>query len=134
MFKRLRTFAEEKINAAGYSDAVYVFTPKTCLTCEAAAFRLTVEHHTSSQAGNFRGKITGRCGGCGAEQSILTFTGSHRRPTHQEKPVCPCGHSEFITAELERHEREDFGLFFDEGILVGACTGCGRQQVIVFTD
>jgi hypothetical protein len=65
----------------------------------------------------------------------MSFTGKHRTPLREENPSCTCGHAAFVVAEMERIERDD-GLmgFFDEGVVVGQCAHCGKNQALVRTD
>jgi hypothetical protein len=38
-------------------------------------------------------------------------------------------------AEYERIERDDGMIgFFDEGVVVGKCSRCGRNRALVYTD
>jgi hypothetical protein len=106
-----------------------------CSTCGIVPLTLTVEEHTGSKRGNFRGVIDGQCSQCGNREQIFSFTGPHREPERVLEPRCRCGHGEFLVAECERIERDE-GLpgFFDEGVVVGQCARCGRHRTIVFTD
>jgi hypothetical protein len=96
---------------------------------------LTIEHHTGSRKGDFKGVILGLCSGCGGEERIFSFTGKHRKRTRQEKPTCTCGNTRFWVAMVERIEgNEGLPGFFDEGVIAGQCSQCGRNQVFVYTD
>ena len=131
----LERYAGKQINARSYPAAVHRFRVLECEQCGAAALALTVEHHSGSKPGKFRGVIYGECSGCAKKGIVYRFTGSHREKTRQEKPSCSCGNRYFLVAELERFESED-GLagFFDEGVVVGKCASCNRNRVIVSTD
>ena len=131
----LEAFAQECIAAHRYPGDAHFFTPFKCDTCGVVPFELTIEHHTGSKKGNFRGTITGRCSECGVSKRVFSFTGKHREPLREEKPACKCGHTEFTVAECERIERDDGMIgFFDEGVVVGKCSRCGRNSALVYTD
>ena len=131
----LEAFARACLAADRYPDARHFFRPFCCDACGGDAFALTIEHHTGSTDGNFRGVIRGECAACGNRQRLFHFTGPHRRPLQEEKPVCECGHRQFVGGECERIEGDE-GLmgFFDEGVVVGQCCRCGRKQAFVYTD
>jgi hypothetical protein len=131
----LEAFAQECLAADRYPHDRHVFRPYRCQACGAAAFALTLEHHTGSAPGDFKGVIWGQCAGCGHRQRLFRFTGSHRQPLCDEQPACACGHGTFLVAQCERFEGEQ-GLtgFFDEGVVVGACTRCGRHRALAYTD
>jgi hypothetical protein len=96
---------------------------------------LTIEHHTGSKANNFRGVIWAECSQCGGRKRIFSFTGKGRSPERVEIPTCRCGNGAFIVAEMERIEgSEGIPGFFDEGVVVGSCSGCGRNSAFVYTD
>jgi hypothetical protein len=98
-------------------------------------FALTIEHHTGSRKGDFKGRILGQCSGCSQAIRIFSFTGEHRKPLREEKPACRCGHRLFFVGECERIERDEGLLgFFDEGVVVGQCADCGRNRALVYTD
>jgi len=131
----LEEYARERIAAERYPDDYHLFRPARCSVCGVVPFTLTIEYHTGSKKGDFRGVITARCSVCGAEERIFGFTGSHRKPEREETPVCRCGNTTFVVAELERIEREDGIMgFFDEGVVVGKCSECGRKRALVYTD
>jgi hypothetical protein len=96
---------------------------------------LRIEHHTGSKRRDFKGVIWARCSVCDREQRIFSFTGKHRRRSREERPVCDCGEARFFVAKLERIEGSE-GLpgFFDEGVIVGECSRCGRRRAFVYTD
>jgi hypothetical protein len=102
----LEAFAQTCIAAHRYPGDAHFFTPFKCDTCGVVPFKLTIEHHTGSKKGNFRGTITGRCSECGETKRVFSFTGTHREPLREEKPACKCGHTEFVVAECERIERD----------------------------
>ncbi len=131
----LRAYAMERLAAQRYPNDYHRFTPARCPTCGVVPLALTIEHHTGSRKGRFRGEIGALCSACGATVRIFSFTGEHRRPAREEKPVCRCGHEYFFVGECERFEREEgaFG-FFDEGVVVGKCSQCGRKRAFVHTD
>ena len=131
----LEAYARKCIAAHRYPGDAHFFTPFRCDTCGVVPFELTIEHHTGSKKGNFRGTITGRCSECGDTKRLFSFTGQHRKPLREEKPACTCGHTEFVVAECERIERDEGVMgFFDEGVVVGTCSRCGRNQALVYTD
>ncbi len=131
----LRAFAEKSIAAQRYPNDYHLFQPYGCETCGLVPLALTIEHHTGSEKGDFKGVIFGRCSVCQTEQRVFTFTGEHRRAESREQPRCQCGSSTFYVANCERIEGEE-GLmgFFDEGVIAGQCSECGRKQAFVFTD
>jgi hypothetical protein len=96
---------------------------------------LRVEHHTGSKQRDFKGVVFARCSACGCDARVFSFTGGHREPIREERPACECGSKEFIVAMVERFEG-DQGLpgFFDEGVIVGECSQCGRHRAFVYTD
>ena len=131
----LEAFARKQIAAERYPNDAHFFRPYTCDTCGVVPFELTIEHHTGSKHGDFKGVIWGDCTVCGTRKRVFSFTGNHRKPLREEKPTCTCGHTAFLVAECERMEG-DQGItgFFDEGVVVGKCSHCGRNRVLVFTD
>jgi hypothetical protein len=53
----------------------------------------------------------------------------------EEKPACECGNITFIVGECERIEGNEGVMgFFDEGVVVGKCSRCGRMRAFVYTD
>ena len=131
----LEAFARQCIAAERYAGDVHTFTVFECDQCGLVPFELTIEHHTGSEPYDFAGIMTGRCTRCGRSAVLFGITGEHRQPERRETPVCECGSKQFIAAMCERYEGEE-GLtgFFDEGVLVGKCAVCGRNQALVFTD
>ena len=131
----LEEFALDSINSRGYPDAIHTFSIYRCNSCGSSAFRLTAEHHTGSEEGNFRGIVWGECSVCGYLMRLFTFTGEHRKPLREERPECDCGNRIFLTGQGERVEGEK-GIpgFFDEGVIAGRCLSCHRNRVIVYFD
>jgi hypothetical protein len=131
----LGKFARKCIAAGDYPADHHPFTPFRCSMCGFVPFALTIEHHTGSRKGDFKGAIFGRCSSCGVEQRLFSLTGTHREPLREEKPVCECGSTRFWVAMVERIEG-DQGLsgFFDEGVIVGECSQCGKRVAFVYTD
>ena len=131
----LEAYAKERIAAESYPDDDHSFSLFECRTCGIVPFELTIEHHTGSEAGDFKGVITGRCTKCGSEERLFAFTGEHRKPSRRERPVCACGSESFFAGNCERIEG-DRGLkgFFDEGVIVGQCSRCGKNHAFVYTD
>ena len=131
----LEAFAREQIAADRYPDDDHFFTPFRCDTCGTVPLELTIEHHTGSKKGNFRGIIWAACTQCGNRKRVFRFTGGHRVPVREEKPACKCGNSSFLVGECERIERDE-GItgFFDEGVVVARCSRCGRNRALVHTD
>lgn len=131
----LEAFAKKQIAAERYPNDYHFFRPFTCDACGVVPLELTIEHHTGSKKGDFKGVIWGECRQCGSRKRVFSFTGSHRERLREEKPVCRCGHSAFLAAECERMEGDE-GLmgFFDEGVVVGQCSHCGRNRALVHTD
>ncbi len=131
----LEAFAQERIHADRYPDDYHFFKTFRCQACGVVPLELTIEHHTGSREGDFKGVITGRCSACGAEEKIFSFTGPHRKPWREERPACACGSKQFYVGECERIERDEGILgFFDEGVVVGKCAKCGRNRALVYTD
>jgi hypothetical protein len=131
----LEKFARKCIAAQDYPADHHPFTPFRCSTCGAVPMALTIEHHTGSKKGDFKGSLFGRCSECGAEERVFSFTGKHRKRLRQEKPICKCGNACFWVAMVERIEGGQ-GLpgFFDEGVVVGQCPECGQRVAFVYTD
>jgi hypothetical protein len=131
----LEKYAGKRIAAHRYPNDYHFFRPARCRACGVVPLELTIEHHTGSHKGNFRGVIMARCSVCGGEERIFSFTGKHRQREREEKPVCACGNAYFIVGECERIERDEGQLgFFDEGVVVGQCSKCGRNRAFVYTD
>ncbi len=131
----LEAFARKCIAAHRYPDDYHFFTLFKCDTCGVVPFELTIEHHTGSKKGNFKGVILGQCAGCESRKRLVSFTGKHRERMREEKPKCKCGNEHFFAGECERIEREERLIgFFDEGVIVGKCSRCGRKRAFVYTD
>jgi len=131
----LEAYARKRIAAERYPGDYHHFRLFACDGCGVVPLELTIEHHTGSKKGNFRGVIYGRCGECGNRKRVFSFTGKHREPAREERPTCRCGNRSFLVGECERIEREEGLLgFFDEGVVVGMCSACGRKRVMVETD
>lgn len=131
----LEAYARKQIAATRYPHDYHTFKLARCPVCGLVPLSLTIEHHTGSTKGNFRGVIWGECSQCGGREKIFSFTGEHRKPEHSEEPVCCCGANLFVVGECERFEGDEGVMgFFDEGVVVAKCTGCDRNQVLVFTD
>ena len=131
----LEKYALNRIASHRYPGDIHTFKLLVCPVCGVVPLSLTIEHHSGSKKGNFRGVIYGKCSSCGESTRIFSFTGSQREKRREEKPVCKCGHTYFLVGECERIEREN-GLvgFFDEGVVVGKCSDCNRNRSFVFTD
>ena len=131
----LVAFARKRIAAHRYPDDTHFFTPYRCETCGVVPFQVTVEHHTGSKEGNFKGMIWGECSECGSRKRVFSFTGEHRKRLREEKPACGCGNASFLVGECERIEGDEGVMgFFDEGVVVGKCSHCGRNRTLVHTD
>ncbi len=131
----LLRFARERLCADQHPADDHQFTVFRCAICGRRELRLRIEHHSGSSQRDFKGVVFAHCGVCDREERFFSFTGDHRKPVRNERPVCRCGHGEFLVAMLERIEGEQ-GLvgFFDEGVIVGECARCGRHKVFVYTD
>jgi hypothetical protein len=132
----LEKFARKCIAAQEYPGDHHPFKLLGCPSCGVVVpLALTIEHHTGSRKDDFKGSIFGRCSECGSEERIFSFTGTHRRRLREETPACKCGNAYFLVAECERIEGDE-GLvgFFDEGVVVGQCSRCGRNRAFVCTD
>jgi len=131
----LEAFAKKRIAAHRYPDDYHFFTPFKCDACGAVPFELTIEHHTGSKKGNFKGMIWGECTECGSRKRVFSFTGEHRKQLREEKPACGCGNASFLVGECERIGGDEGVMgFFDEGVVVGKCSHCGRNRALVYTD
>ena len=134
-FSDLEKFARKSIAAGDYPADHHPFRLLGCSSCGAVPLALRIEHHTGSKKGDFKGLIFGRCSECGREERIFSFTGKHRKRLRDETPACQCGSAHFLVAECERIEGDEGLLgFFDEGVVVGQCSQCGRNQAFVYTD
>jgi len=131
----LEAFARECIRADHYPHDSHVFRVFRCDVCDTTVLEITIEHHTGSKKGDFKGVIWGKCTACGYRGRLFSFTGEHRKWFCEEKPVCTCRNESFIVGECERIEGAG-GLtgFFDEGVVVGKCAHCGRNRALVYTD
>jgi len=131
----LEAFARKQIAAHRYPDDYHIFRTFNCDACGVVLFDINIEHHTGSKKGNFKGMIWGECTECRSRKRLFCFTGDHRKPLREEKPFCKCGNGSFLVGECERIESDD-GLmgFFDEGVVVGQCSRCARNQALVQTD
>ena len=131
----LERYAGKCIAAHRYPNDVHMFSAKKCPTCGVAPLELTIEHHSGSKKKNFRGVILGKCTKCNNTTRIFSFTGDHRTPVREEKPICKYGSAYFLVGECERIERDEGLLgFFDEGVVVGKCIECGTNRAFVYTD
>ena len=128
-------FARECLAAGRHPRDRHTFTVLTCPDCGVEPLALRIEHHTGSTECDFKGVIFGRCPACDHERPIFSFTGEHRKPVRDERPLCDCGHGYFLVANVERIEGDE-GLpgYFDEGVIVGGCPLCGRYRAFVYTD
>jgi hypothetical protein len=134
-FSDLEAFARKRIEAHRHPGDYHTFRLSSCPACGLVPFELTIEHHTGSRQGDFKGVIRGRCSQCDREERIFSFTGQHRKPLRKERPVCKCGEARFFVGECERIERDEGMLgFFDEGVVAGMCAQCGRNRALVYTD
>jgi hypothetical protein len=131
----LEAFARHEIAAERYPNDVHSYRLYQCDSCGVVPFELTIEVHTGSKRGDFKGVIWGDCTVCGTQKQLFSFTGAHRKLLREEMPTCTCGHKGFLVAECERIEGDE-GLagFFDEGVVVGKCSHCGRNRALVHTD
>ena len=131
----LEAFAMDQLRAHRYPNDRHVFKMSECDICGVVPFQLTIEHHTGSREGDFKGRIIGQCSICGHRIRILSFTGAHRQPLREETPSCRCGGTDFHVGECERFEADEgIAGFFDEGVVVGMCSECQRKRVLVETD
>jgi len=134
-FSDLEAFARDSIAAHRYPNDHHPFRLFACDVCGAVGFHVTIEHHTGSTSRDFKGVIWGDCTECGTRKRLFSFTGQHRKHLREERPVCQCGNASYIVGECERIEGDE-GLsgFFDEGVVVGQCSCCGRNRALVYTD
>jgi len=131
----LEAYAKKQIVAERYPNDFHRFRLFRCDRCGVVPFEVAIEHHTGSKRGDFKGVIWGVCAKCKTPKRLFSFTGEHRKRLRGEKPVCRCGNATFLAAECERIECDE-GLmgFFDEGVVVGQCSRCGRNRALVHTD
>lgn len=131
----LEAYARKQIAAERYPNDIHTIKLAKCARCGVVPLKLTIEHHTGSRKKNFRGVIMAECSQCEDQTRIFRFTGAHRKPEREEKPKCKCGNTRFIVCECERIERDE-GMpgFFDEGVVVGKCSECGKNRAFVYTD
>ena len=131
----LEAFARKSIGADAYPESRHTFDVYACEACGGSAFEVTVEPHTGSEDYDFRGIVFGECAQCGRPRRLLTYTGEHRQPLRRDAVRCECGNAQFVVALCERYEGDD-GIpgFFDEGLVAGRCTRCGKSRIIVVTD
>ena len=129
----LQTFALKTLAAERYPNDYHIFRAFECETCGSVPFSMMAEHHTDSKNGDFKGLIWGDCAQCSARKRLMSYTGDHRKKISEEKFFCECGEANFVGGEMERMEDGALG-FFDEGVVVGQCSGCKRNRVIVATD
>ena len=131
----LEAFANKCIAAERYPDDHHLFTPARCPTCGVVPLELTIEHHTGSKTGDFKGVIFGHCEECNGTDRIFGYTGPHRERVREERPICQCESAYFLVGECERIEgAEGIPGFFDEGVVAGKCADCGQEQAFVYTD
>ena len=131
----LEAFAKKSIAAERYPNDYHFFTPYKCDDCGVVPLELTIEYHTGSKKGNFRGEIHSLCLECGSRKCAFSFTGAHRKRMREEKPACECGHKGFLVAKCERIEGDEGIMgFFDEGVIVGKCSACGTIRAFVYID
>lgn len=131
----LEVFAKECIAADHYPHDCHSFARFKCRICGVVPFELGIEHHTGSKRRDFKGVILGECSERGGQERLFSFTGEHGTRSREEKPACTCGSTSFFAGNCERIEGDE-GLrgFFDEGVIVGQCSRCGRNQAFVYTD
>ena len=130
-----KTYAEKALRAEKYVQDYHLFKMFACDTCGPVPMTLEIEPHTGSKRQDFKGIIRGTCSQCGVTKQVFSFTGGHRRKIRVERPHCTCGNDTFYVGECERIEGDEgvFG-FFDEGVVVGQCAVCGKDQIFFFTD
>ena len=131
----LKAFAEKALHADRFPNDYHIFRTFECDTCGKVPFTLVIEHHTGSKENDFKGIIHGVCAQCNVSKQVFSFTGSHRQKKRSTGVTCTCGNDVFFTGECERFEGDEGLLgFFDEGVVVGQCSKCGKNQVLVWTD
>ena len=131
----LKRYALKRIDSKRFPNVNHTFNLLICDSCGFVPLLLTIEHHSGSRKGNFRGVIYAECTLCRAHKRVFSFTSSKRTVERREHPVCRCGNTAFLGCECDRIEGEG-GLadFFDEGVVVGKCMNCGQNQMFVETD
>ena len=131
----LERYARESLDAEQYVGDIHRFVLANCPGCGLVPMSLTIEHHSGSKKGNFRGVVWGSCQSCKKEHRIFSYTGTHRKLTRKVNPSCRCGNAFFVVGECQRFEGEE-GLvgFFDEGVLVGQCVACRHNQAFIYMD
>lgn len=135
IFSDLEAYAKELIAAEKFPNTSHIINLAKCVHCGVVPMELIIEHHNGSNYKNFRGVIWACCTQCGEKNRIFSFTSAHRRPDRKERPACKCKNDRFIVLECERIERDE-GIpgFFDEGVVVGQCSECGKNQAFVYMD
>ena len=96
VLSELEAFAKQSIAAQRYPRDYHIFTPFKCGRCGFVPLEVTLEHHTNSKDGNFRGEIFGLCSECGSKENVFSFTRAKKKRLREEKPVCQCGHDRFL--------------------------------------
>ena len=131
----LFNYGRKCLSAQRHPGDHYPFRPFACSVCGVKPLTLNIEHHTGSAKNDFKGVVDGRCSACGTETRVFSFTGEHRRPEREERPVCTCGSTDFLAGVVE-HIEGDEGLpgFFDEGVIVAQCAACGRVTALLYID
>jgi hypothetical protein len=131
----LYQYAKKRLSKGGDDPYTYTFRMAECNQCGITPVELTIEHHSGSKVNDFKGILFTTCTNYHQEKEFLHFTGSHRTPQSQVKPVCRCGSRHFYAGECESYENDEFlAGFFDEGVVVGLCAGCQKMVVFVYTD
>lgn len=104
-FTSLKAYAEASLKAHRHPDADHQFRIFVCPSCEAQGpFEITLDHHSGSREGDFRGEIQADCARCDSRGRIFSFSGPTRTFIRSETPSCDCGAGQFFVAECERHE------------------------------
>lgn len=132
----LEKFALDCLKAEKFPNDRHIFKEYKCEKCGFMPMKLTIEYHTGGTREDFKGKILGQCAQCHETTEILSFTGDHRKKEREEVAICKCGKNLFTAGELERFEDDEDmpGGFFDEGVVVGECAGCGERVDFLYTD
>ncbi len=71
-FSSLQAFAKKNIDAHRYPNDYHFFTSAKCPACGVVPLELTIEHHSGSKNGNFKGVIFGRCVECRGKARIAS--------------------------------------------------------------
>ena len=131
----LIAFALQSLKAEFTPEETYTPALYGCTTCGAVPLRLTIMHQSCSTEMDFKGTILGTCFECANTEEKFHYTRPESDPGPKEEPSCECGNPYFFMLGVERFEA-DGGVpwFFDDGVIVGKCSQCGKCRQFVSYD